>query len=146
MPPKRPGGEGGPDNIDFALEQIKIDTEKARVMPTPEQFRDLAKKVGALALGRGYAKATPWEKYSADLNVLLQMLPAAASAEITARYREILARKYYQKPVWDEFYDYVLAYFHDQAGKAYDTPEEAEFWKACFGKYLEMSIKYKDIM
>lgn len=146
MPPKRPGGEGGPDNIDFALEQIKIDTEKARVMPTPEQFKDLAKKVGALALGRGGAKVTPWERYSADLSVLLQMLPSPASMEINARYRELLARKYYQKPIWDKFYEYALDYFHDQAAKTYIVPEEREFWKACFGKYLEISIKYKDIM
>ncbi len=85
MSPKRPGGEGEPDNIDFALEQIKIDTEKARIMPTREQFRDLAQKVRALALGRGYAKATPWEKYSADLSVILQMLPRPAAREINAR-------------------------------------------------------------
>ncbi|MCL5775130.1 MAG: hypothetical protein M1333_02865, partial [Patescibacteria group bacterium] len=130
MSPKRPGGEGETDNIDFALEQIKIDTEKARIMPTREQFRDLAQKVRALTLGRGYAKATPWEKYSADLSVILQMLPRPAARGVNARYREILSRKYYQKPVWDEFYEYVLNYFHDQAAKAYGMAEEKEFWKA----------------
>ena len=146
MPPKRPGGEGEPNNIDFALEQIKIDTEKARIMPTPEQLKDLAQKVKNLSLGRGYAKASQWEKYSADLSVLLDMLPKHASAEVRARYAEIQGRKYYQKPLWDEFYEYLLDFFHAQAAKEYPVPEEKEFWEACFGKYLEMSIKYKDIM
>ena len=146
MSAKQPGGEGEPNNIDFVLEQIKIDTEKARIMPTSEQFQDLAQKVRDLSLGRGYAKASAWEKYSADLSVLLEMLPKLASEEINARYKEIQTRKYYQKAVWDEFYEYVLDYFHDQAAKNYPTPEEKEFWEACFGKYLEMSLKYKDIM
>ncbi len=146
MSAKRPGGEGEPDNIDFVLEQIKIDTEKARIMPTPEQFQDLAQKVRDLSLGRGFAKASAWEKYSADLSVILEMLPKPASVEINAKYKEIQARKYYQRAIWDEFFEYVLLYFHDQAAKNYPTPEEKGFWEACFGKYLEMALKYKEIM
>ncbi len=38
-----------------------------------------------------------------------------------------------------------MNYFHDQAAKTYGMAEEKEFWEACFVKYLEMSIKYKEL-
>jgi len=146
MSARKPGPEGEPNRIDFALNQIEIDTLKAGIAPTPEQYRALTDKVLSLDLGRGYAKASQWEKYSADVEVLLVLLPKKDSKEVLAKYYGLKAQKYYRKQIWDEYYNFVLGYFHNQAAKHYPASEEKAFWEACFGKYLEITFKYKDLM
>lgn len=135
-----------PNNIEFGLKQIEIDTAKARAMPTPEQYGALTEKVAAMEVGKAFPKATPWENYSADLERLLDLLPKKDSEAPSRQYYAVKAKKYYNKPLWDEFYDFMLDFFHNQAEKEYPSKQEKEFWEVCFRKYLEMSIEYKDLI
>lgn len=149
MSPKRPGGERGesdnPDNIDFVLEQIKLDTRRAELMPTPAQFKYLTEKVKNLELAT-HIRDSAWKTYCGDLERLLSFLPTQGGVRPRQLYTAIKQERFYNHRLWQKFYDDMLDFFHDQAAKDYPALEEKEFWEACFGKYLEMCIKYKDIM